>query len=249
MTGKRKRKPLIVFFEKEVVYLPLPGITGNEPVGEETMPEDRRMGSEEKISLLLAALQACTNGVAITDSGANFIWANPALTHLTGYPIEELIGQNARILKSDKQDPTYYEQLWRTILSGRTWRGEFINRRKDGSLYTEEQAITPVRDRHGIITHFIAIKQDITERKQTEQALRESEARAHAILETTVDGIITIDEQGRIGSFNKAAEQIFGYRTEEVIGQNVKILMPYVCVTLCLKGGSVFCNHGDSDRS
>ena len=84
------------------------------------------------------------------------------------------MGKNPRILKSGKQDPAFYQQLWATILSGQNWHGEVINRRKDGSLYTEQMNITPVRDEGGRVTHFIATKQDVTEHKTLEEHVRQS---------------------------------------------------------------------------
>jgi PAS domain S-box-containing protein len=88
---------------------------------------------------------------------------------MTGYPADEVVGQNPRILKSGRQDSSVYQALWNTILSGEVWRGELTNRRKDGTFYTEEMTITPVRDATGTITNFAAIKQDVTERKWGEE--------------------------------------------------------------------------------
>jgi PAS domain S-box-containing protein len=122
---------------------------------------------------MIAALEATANGIVITDRDGAIRWVNPAYTSLTGYTAEEAIGQNPRILKSGQHDQAFYRDLWETILSGRVWAKEIINRRKDGSLYTEAQTITPVRDERGQISHFIAIKQDITERKRAEMAIRE----------------------------------------------------------------------------
>ncbi len=129
---------------------------------------------EERVNLLSAALEAAADATLITDRAGVIQWVNPAFTRLTGYLPEEAIGKNPReILKSGQHDAAFYEDLWETILAGRTWRGEMINRRKDGSLYTEEQTITPVRDVRGEIRHFIGIKHDITDRKQAERELKE----------------------------------------------------------------------------
>ncbi|HXG51273.1 MAG TPA: PAS domain S-box protein [candidate division Zixibacteria bacterium] len=135
-----------------------------------------REQAEEKLRLQSAALESAANAVVITDRDGTIAWVNPAFTRLTGYSPAEAIGRNPRLLKSGAHDRAFYEKLWRTILSGETWSGEMVNRRKDGGLYTEEQTITPVRDPRGEITHFIAIKQDITERKRGEAALRGREA-------------------------------------------------------------------------
>jgi len=134
-----------------------------------------RKRAEVLIRQQVAALEATANGIVITDREGAIIWTNPAFTTLTGYSLEEAIGQTPRLLKSDAQDQAFYHNLWETILSGRVWQGETVNRRKDGSLYTEDQTITPVRDERGDISHFIAIKRDITEHRHLEEQLRQAQ--------------------------------------------------------------------------
>ena len=134
----------------------------------------RRLATQQ-LQLKTMALEAAANGVAITDEKGVVIWVNAAFTAMTGYEPAEILGQNLRVLKSGAHNASFYKSLWDTILSGKVWRGEIINRRKNGSLYTEEQTITPVRSPDGGIPYFIAIKQDVTERKHMESALRESE--------------------------------------------------------------------------
>ncbi|MCB9120047.1 MAG: PAS domain S-box protein [Caldilineaceae bacterium] len=129
---------------------------------------DRKV-AEEQLYLQSAALHAAANGIVITDIEGAIQWCNPAFTALTGYTVEEAIGKNPReLVKSGKHDRAFFENMWGTLLAGNVWQGEIINRKKDGSLYTEVQTITPVRDNLGRITHFIAIKQDITQRKALE---------------------------------------------------------------------------------
>jgi PAS domain S-box-containing protein len=123
---------------------------------------------------LVTAIEQSTEAVVITDTHGAIEYVNPAFTRITGYSRTEALGQNPRILKSDKQDPAYYQQLWETILDGRAWHGELVNRRKDGSLYTEQTNIAPVRGALGEITHFIATTQDVTERKVLEKQLRQA---------------------------------------------------------------------------
>ncbi len=175
---------------------------------------------EEIRRLQSAALEASANGIVITDKDGNITWANPAYSRLTGYKVEEVIGRNPRILKSGKHPKSFYKNLWDTILSGKSWHGEMINRRKDGVLYNEEQTITPTRDESGNITHFIAIKQDITARKRTEEELRKL-ARA---VEQSGHAIIITDLEGNIEFVNPAFTEITGYTPEEVLGKNTNIL-------------------------
>lgn len=136
--------------------------------------------AHQQLRLHARAMQMAANSIVITDRNGTIQWVNPTFTAITGYTREEAIGQNPRILKSGKQDRAFYERMWQTILSGKVWKGEVVNRRKDGSLYTEEMTIAPVWDEKGSITHFVAIKQDVTERKRVEQQLAEALQQAQA---------------------------------------------------------------------
>jgi PAS domain S-box-containing protein len=111
--------------------------------------------------------------VIITDTKGNIEYVNPKFTQLTGYTFKETIGQNPRILKSGKTPPEEYERLWEAITSGRDWHGEFCNKKKNGELYWESASISPIRNAEGVITHFVGIKEDITERKNMEEMLQE----------------------------------------------------------------------------
>jgi PAS domain S-box-containing protein len=125
-----------------------------------------------RLLLQSAALAATGNGVMITDRNGAILWVNPAFSSLTGYTPEEVIGANPRILKSGHQDASFYRDFWQTILAGRTWRGEFVNRRKDGNVYVNEETITPVRLQGGEITHFVGVMQDVSDRKRAEAEIR-----------------------------------------------------------------------------
>jgi PAS domain S-box-containing protein len=125
-----------------------------------------RRKAEQELLLRSVALEAAANGVMITNSNGEIIWVNPALSHSSGYSAEELIGQNPRLFKSEKQDDSFYKELWETILSGKIWHNTLVNRRKDGALYPDDMTIAPIRDENGAITHFVAIDQDITELQQ-----------------------------------------------------------------------------------
>lgn len=129
-----------------------------------------RRAAEKQLHLQSSALNAAANGIVVTDIHGAVEWANPAFTELTGYTLAEALGKNPReLVKSGEHDEAFFRNLWETILSGDVWRGELINKRKDGARYVEEEAITPVFNEDGEITHFIAIKQDITKRKQVEK--------------------------------------------------------------------------------
>lgn len=163
-----------------------------------------RPAAESVLRLQGVALTAAANAILITDREGTIEWVNPAFTALTGYSFAEAVGKNPRdLVKSGRQGLALYKQLWETILAGRVWHGEVVNRRKDGTLYPEEQTITPVRDRAGRITHFIAIKQDMTERKRAAEALARSFSLLQAAFESTADGLLVVDQAGQIVQSNR----------------------------------------------
>ncbi len=139
------------------------------------------------------ALRSAANGVVITDREGMITWVNPAACVITGYSSDELVGRHTRILKSGRHDPTFYANLWQTVTRGDSWSGTIVNRKKDGTEYQEEQTIAPVLDDAGAITHFIAIKQDVTEQRRVQAELE----RAHGELAARVTQIEDLNAQLR----------------------------------------------------
>ena len=137
------------------------------------------------------ALRSAANGVVITDRDGTITWVNPAACAITGYSSDELVGQHTRILKSGRHEPEFYANLWRTVTRGESWSGTIVNRKKDGSLYQEEQTIAPVLDENGAITHYIAIKQDVTEQRVIQDELK----RAHRDLAARLAEIESLNAQ------------------------------------------------------
>jgi two-component system cell cycle sensor histidine kinase/response regulator CckA len=135
----------------------------------------QRRKAESQLLKLSAAVVASADGILITDAEGNVEWVNPAFSKVTGYTLDEAAGKNPRFLKSGEQDEAFYRAFWRTIASGKTWSGRVRNRRKDGSHYTEEMTVAPVRDDAGDICHYIAIKRDITEREKLERQLQQAQ--------------------------------------------------------------------------
>lgn len=134
------------------------------------MSEQHRLSAVLRLQAL--ALDSAANGVVITDRDGVVTWANPAFSRMTGYPLAEILGKHTRVLKSGVHDAGFYAALWNEVLAGKIWSGEIVNRRRDGTVYREEQTITPVADASGKVTHFIAIKQDVTDRHEAAAALR-----------------------------------------------------------------------------
>ncbi|OGS97786.1 MAG: hypothetical protein A3H99_09295 [Gallionellales bacterium RIFCSPLOWO2_02_FULL_59_110] len=139
-----------------------------------------RFIAQEKLLTLSKAVENSPASVVITGLDGAIEYVNPKFTKVTGYTAQEAIGQNPRILKSGALSPKFYEKMWLTILAGEVWQGEFHNKKKNGEDYFEAATISPIRDDQGSVTHFVAVKEDITERKRTEQQLKKSMAAAEA---------------------------------------------------------------------
>jgi PAS domain S-box-containing protein len=149
----------------------------------------------EHLHLLSSALESAANAIAITDREGTALWVNPAFTWLTGFSPDEMRATRTNLFKYGGQDQAFSQPMWKTILAGGVWRAEQMKRRKDGHLYTEECTITPVRH-DGEIAYFIAVKQDITERKQAEETLRWRTAFFEALVDSSHDGILVVDSSG-----------------------------------------------------
>jgi PAS domain S-box-containing protein len=122
-----------------------------------------RKESELALKRLATAVEQAAEAIIVTDTRGNIEYVNPACEEISGYTREETVGSHARIFKSDYHGPWFYQELWKTINNGTVWRGRFVNRKKDGSLYHEDTTISPVRDARGVIVNFVAVKRDVTE--------------------------------------------------------------------------------------
>jgi PAS domain S-box-containing protein len=183
-----------------------------------------RKRAEQLVRLQATALESADNAILISGPDGVISWVNRAFTTLTGYKSEEVLGQNPRILKSGQHDHAFYESMWKTLLTGQVWHGEIVNLRKDGTRYVEEQTITPVVNEAGKITNFIAIKQDITERKRAEEAVKQAEEKYRSIFDNAVEGIFQSTIEGSFISVNPAMARILGYDSaEELIANRADI--------------------------
>jgi PAS domain S-box-containing protein len=185
------------------------------------------------VTLLVTAIEQSIEAIAITDTASRVQYVNPAFTRMTGYDLDDIVGHTINILKSSRQDPEYYRVLWNTITAGDVWRGELINRRKDGSLYIEEMSITPVRNSNGATTNYIAIKQDVTDRRAAEQALKERETQLRASLSEIEQiykhapvGLVYVDREYRVVRVNQQLAAVSGLSVEECLGKSISELIP-----------------------
>lgn len=185
-------------------------------------PHDK---GEAILAILASAIEHNPSSLMITDLLGTVEYVNSAFCDLSGYVAKELIGRKTSLFESGDTELDLTTGILPTIESGNTWRGKLKNKRKDGRSHWCSVIVSPIKDEHGQ-TNYLSIQSDIAGHDTVEDQLRHTEARTEAIVNTAVDGIITIDQHGRIETFNRSAELIFGYRAEEMVGQNVSLLMP-----------------------
>lgn len=179
-----------------------------------------RMQDEEQLRKLSRAIEQNPASIVITDLSGTIEYVNPRFVELTGYTLEEVRGKNPRLLKSGLTDDAVFRSLWGTITAGEVWRGEIVNRKKSGEIFTELVVVTPVVDGQGRSTHYVAVKEDITQRKAVEERLRQlSRTIEQAPLSVAITNL-----KGEIDYVNPCFTEVSGYTLEEVLGQNPRVL-------------------------
>jgi PAS domain S-box-containing protein len=187
----------------------------------------RRKQLSQDVSLLRKALEASTDAVIITDAKANFLWFNSAFCDLTGYGPDELKGQNFRLLKSGAHSKSFYRKLWKGVLSGQPWKGVLSNKRKDGSIYTDQMSIAPVRSESGEITHFIVVKRDITEEEHRNLQIKSYSESLRATVNSLNDCLITIDSGEVISSvYLPRSTGLHKYITKKDVNKKLASVFP-----------------------
>lgn len=167
---------------------------------------------------LARAVDQSPTSIVMVDKAGNIDYVNPKFIEVTGYTREEVLGRNPRLLQSGNTTREEYQELWQTLTSGKTWDGEFCNKKKNGDIFWEKASISPITDADGRVTHYVGVKEDITQKRATEARLQSALALQHAIFEHAAHTIISTTPDGAITSFNPSAERMLGYRADEVVG-------------------------------
>ena len=184
---------------------------------------ERRKQAEASNLMLLQTIEQSPISVVITGLDANIEYVNEAFVRTSGYSHDEVIGQNPRFMQSGSTPKETYADLWNSLTSGKVWKGEFIDKRKNGETYIESALIAPVRQADGTVTHFVGIKEDITERIHMQQALLRESEKNWVILQNASDGIHILDHQGYVLEISAAFSSMLGYQRQELIGAHVTL--------------------------
>ncbi|MCL4818725.1 MAG: PAS domain S-box protein [Vicinamibacteria bacterium] len=179
---------------------------------------ERALQTERELRLHEGAIQAAANSIMLTERNGRIVWVNRAFCELTGYAAEEAVGQTARLLRSGAHPPTFYATLWRTVLDGDVWSGDIVNLRKDGTKYTAEMTITPLRDERGEVSHFVAVSQDVGWRREAEGRLRAAAEEWRTTVDALDSAILLLDGAQRVVRLNRAAAGLLGLDWNECIG-------------------------------
>ncbi|MBF0257974.1 MAG: PAS domain S-box protein [Desulfamplus sp.] len=185
--------------------------------------EDISKQKHDKLQLriLQQAVEKSPVSIVVTDQNGNISYVNPYFTSLTGYTYKEVIGQNPRILKGNKQSSEFYESLWKTISSGKIWNGELCNIKKNGDEFWEHAIITPISSHGDQIDHYVAVKSDITAARKSEEALRDSEYRFKSILASMEQGFWMVDNNWHTVQVNSALCDMLGISQKKIIGKSI----------------------------
>ncbi|MDD2696001.1 MAG: PAS domain S-box protein [Anaerolineales bacterium] len=181
---------------------------------------ERKTGEEERMKFMLG-MERSGEAIFITDPNGVITYVNPTFEKIYGYTKEEAIGQTPRLLKSGAQTLETYQHFWRTILGKNSYKGEFVNKTKSGRMIHVEVSTNPILDEAGKIIGYLAVQRDVSDRKQAEQALRESEEKYRQLFELESDALFLIDnESGQILEANPAASALYGYSRQELLRLN-----------------------------
>jgi len=179
---------------------------------------ERRV-TNEKIRQLSEAVEQSPASIVITDKEGNIEYVNTKFVQVTGYSVKEAIGQNPRLLKSGERPQEFYKELWETILAGKEWQGDFHNKTKDGRLFWESALISPVKNENEKITHFVAVKEDVTERRKVQEEIKRQSALITSLLDSIPDLVFFKDLNGVYMGCNPSFAAFIGRPKQKIIGK------------------------------
>jgi len=176
-----------------------------------------QMETEKYNRKLSVAVEQSPVSIVITDNNGIVEYVNPIINQISGYSEDELLGQNPRVFQSGKHSESFYHEFWETILAGKVWKGEFLNKRKDGTQIWEKAVISPVVDEKGQISNFIAIKEDVTEQKKLNDSIRQANETFETIFENMPVGIVLVNRKKEILQINKTGRDILKYEENQQV--------------------------------
>ena len=189
---------------------------------------DDRKRRERQLQLFRKAVEQTAHAVYVTDADGTIEYVNPAFEDVTGYPEQEALGSDPHILQSGEYDEDYYEAFWETITDGERWRKEMIDRDADGERIVLEQSIAPITDADGDPEKFVAVAQDVTERKEAERDLERAREELRQVIDLVPDLIFAKDREGRYLLANEATAEAYGLSPEDVEGELESNVIPDV---------------------
>ncbi len=183
-----------------------------------------RKQTENELRKLSRAVEQASAAILVTDRDARIEFVNPAFTEITGYTAEEVLGKNPRLLKSGLHPPEFYKKMWGTLTGGGTWSREVLNKKKNGQMFWQYASIAPVKDEQGGTTHYVAVQEDITDLKRSQELLQEALTEFETIFENSAAGILQLKEGRFVHRINSRFTEILGYTPEDIVGKSTRIL-------------------------
>lgn len=197
----------------------------------------RQREAEDQLNKLWLAVEQTSHSIVITDRDGCIEYVNRAFCTVSGYAAEEVLGRNPRLLQSNRTPASTYVEMWNALAQGNIWQGELINKGKDGEIYIESARISPVRQPDGRITHYLAIKEDITEHKRAGDAIRESKVLLQRVIDSTPDWIHVKDKEHRFMLVNQSFAHAFKQTPEDMVGKYDTDFLPASIIDSHFKTG------------
>jgi len=191
-----------------------------------------RKQSEEQIRILSRSVEQSPASIVITDLEGNIEYVNPKFSEVTGYSFEDVKGKNPRILKSDETPKEFHKKLWKTISSGDEWKGEFLNKKKNGETFWELAYIAPIKNERGLTTHYLAVKEDISDRKKSREELIKARNYIHNILNSMPSVVIGVNEDCKVTHWNEEAEKITNINKNQATGKKLEDVFPRMSIEI-----------------